>query len=105
MVGAHPAEVECVSYILGVFLVLIRDVGITQLRIEGLLRQQLLFVHLLEAVHLLVRVKPFAYELTELPRLQHEELALEVFEALEHSFDQVLSEASKARLLELKASL
>ena len=73
LIGAHHAEVECVPNILGVFVVLVRDVGVCQLRVEGLLGRELLIVHLLEMIHVPVPVHPLASEPPQIPRLDHDE--------------------------------
>ena len=56
VVSTHRPEVTCVPNILNVFPVIVRDVGVRQLRLEGLLGWNLCFIHLREAV-----VYPSAY--------------------------------------------
>ena len=69
--GAHPAEVQALPKPLCVLLFLMGDIGVGLLRVEGGFGWELLFINLLEAVHILVLVPPLAYVQTDLLHLVH----------------------------------
>ena len=67
MLLSHDDEAQGVPDLFGVWLVHIRDGGIRQLRFEGLLVLEFLFIDLLEAVHILVLVLQVAYQKDRTP--------------------------------------
>ena len=62
VVAPHRADVVAAPYILGVFVILVADVRVGQLQVDGLLGWELLSVHFLPGIHILVRLHPLAYQ-------------------------------------------
>ena len=99
---SHGMEFECVQDMVGLCVFLVPDVGVSQLRVERLLGWEVFVIHLLPAIHILVRVHPLSYEESELLHLFDVEL-LTVFETIEPRLHQIFGVGGKSRAKELKA--